>query len=407
MIMELIMKKYRKNYTLLEILVAMGIFVIICVVVMRFFSGAQRVIVNSTNSNNLHADARVFFDLIGRDLQSIVYNNKIGVEGIYPFANSYYIYEGYHWSSPTSKQLYAQKDNIKEFYTDIVPERFEDELSYPNRDYAPLLCFISNQTDLPAEADYETCEIRYTFVPAGVHDATYLWKRVNNNGSTTIMNHVKFSGGTLLRSCTFSDNRKKSLSNINTGRHPHDFSAFPVVNSLGKAVPEPPDTDSGTRVYQVFNDESSGEFERVIGGVYRMNISCFKLCSDGVTGKFKKIKMFDVNKRSEVSNSRKESSTEPNNIYMDNSEWPLPRHTYPSDGTQIQLGQLGHPLPDMIKVDLYMLDSRSWNSLMNCYKFDGSTYTLIHKGEAKKILNLKLRYFSKNFYIPKVNASTL
>jgi len=70
-------QKYRKNYTLLEILVAMGIFVIICVVVMRFFSGAQQVMVNAANNSALHADARIFFDLIGRDLQSVVYNNKV------------------------------------------------------------------------------------------------------------------------------------------------------------------------------------------------------------------------------------------------------------------------------------------------------------------------------------------
>lgn len=398
------MKKYRKNYTLLEILVAMGIFVIICIVVMRFFSGAQRVIVNSTNSNNLHADVRVAFDLIGRDLQSIVYNNKIGVEGVHPFAHSYYKYG----TLPLD-----QITNIQIFYQDVIPSRLEKELSGANgmRDYAPLLCFISNQTDLPSEADYETCEIRYTFVPAGVHQATY-WNQRNKKPKKN-PDSTAFLGGTLLRSCTFSDNNKKSLSATSAPRHPHDFSAFPVVDSLGDAVPA-----AKNRIYQVFNDtnsndNSSGAFERVISNVYRMNISCFKLCP--TTGKFKKIKMFNVNDKAEAPSQRKEFDGDDDDDYM--KYWP-PRdpadsnkllYKYPADGAPVLLGQLGHPLPDMIKVDLYMLDSRSWNSLMNCYEFNTNTskYTIRSDAEAKKILNLKLRYFSKNFYITKIDTSAL
>lgn len=393
------MKKRKNSYTLLEILVAMGVFVIICIVVMRFFSGAQRVMVNTTNSNSLHADVRVAFDLIGRDLQSIVYNNKIGVEGIHPFAHSYYDYK--------NTPLNLTDAEIKIFYQDVIPSRLEKELSGANgmRDYAPLLCFISNQTDLPVAADFETCEIRYTFVPACIDEVTYRYQRSSKSRSSTI-----FSGGTLLRSCTFSDNRKTSLSDVNPKRHPHDFSAFPVVDSLGNAVP-----DAKNRIYQVFNDtnsndNSSGAFERIIGGVYRMNISCFKLCSDGAIGKLKKLKMFDVNKPAEIPALRKEISTESESIYMQYSDWPLMSQVYPSNGATVELGQLGHPLPDMIKVDLYMLDSRSWNSFMNCYELSGSNFTIkspAHREEAKKILNLKLRYFSKNFYITKIDASAL
>lgn len=151
------MKKNIRNYTLIEILAAMGVFMIICLVVMRFFSGAQRVIVNTSNKNNLHADVRVFFDLIGRDLQSIVYRDTVGAEGIYPFAHSYYKFD----SVPLN-----QKSNMEKFYKNVVPKRFEKELSYDNRDYAPLLCFISSQSNLPRDADYDLSEIRYTFVPA-------------------------------------------------------------------------------------------------------------------------------------------------------------------------------------------------------------------------------------------------
>lgn len=394
--MEIYMKKNTRNYTLIEILAAMGVFMIICLVVMRFFSGAQRVIVNTSNKNNLHADVRVFFDLIGRDLQSIVYRNTVGAEGIYPFAHSYYKFD----SVPLN-----QKSNMEKFYKNVVPKRFEKELSYDNRDYAPLLCFISSQSNLPRDADYDLSEIRYTFVPAGIYEASY-----NYRESASVTDATKFSGGALLRSCTYSD-KNKTTSKYDPGvsRHPHDFSTFPIIDLSDNPVP----LDDKNRIYQVFKDDSSRKFERVISGVYRMNISCYKFDSEG---KIKKIKMFNVNESFASPTQKKDindDTADPNDNYL---EWPpLPSDPdykiYPSPpadpNNPILLGQLGHPLPNMIKVDLYMLDTKSWDDLMNCYKVDGSDYTLIHEEEAKKILNRKLRYFTKTFYIPKVDTSTL
>ncbi len=84
------MKKYRYKYfyTLVELLMAMAIFAIISVIMMRFFSSAQQIWSKASQKNVLYADARVALDIMTADLQSALYDNNVNT-GIYPFWNEY------------------------------------------------------------------------------------------------------------------------------------------------------------------------------------------------------------------------------------------------------------------------------------------------------------------------------
>ena len=397
--------KFKKSYTLVEILAAMGVFMIICVVVMRFFSGAQKITTSTANYNEMYSDVRAFFDLFGSDLKTVVYNNKIGPQGIYPFAHSYYAY-------PTSNTgpFGTYYPHIKNLYDDdLVPETMKNELSYDQRKYSPLLCFIANQINLPSDARLPLCEIRYTFTPAG-GKASFQYKKIDpaDTDKRYVTESETYRGGAILRSCTYADMYKTS---DNSGadkpkRDPHDFAAFPIEDENDTPVTA---AETGTlklRVPSVFKDTSSRQYHEVIRYVYRLNISCLKVDEDG---KIKKLRMFDVNNTTSedtpTDNGIKEFTGDPA-AYL---EWPPPLPDPPTsppgytDLTQIKLPQLGHPLPDMVRVDLYMLTKKDWNDLMANY----NSGSFLNKAAAKKLLALKLRKFSRNFYINKVDVSEL
>ncbi len=56
---------FKKNFTLIELLVSLAVFSILLLIMLQFFSGAQRIWVASENRNNLTADARVALQVIG------------------------------------------------------------------------------------------------------------------------------------------------------------------------------------------------------------------------------------------------------------------------------------------------------------------------------------------------------
>ncbi len=72
------LKKYkniRHYFTLAELLVAMVVFSIMLLLMMQFFSGAQRIWVSTEQKNNLYADARVAMDLMSTFLQGAYYTH--------------------------------------------------------------------------------------------------------------------------------------------------------------------------------------------------------------------------------------------------------------------------------------------------------------------------------------------
>ena len=70
-------KAQRKSgwrFTLVELLVAMSVFSLLLVLMMQFFSGAQKIWVSTEEKNNLYADARVAMDLIATFLQGTYFS---------------------------------------------------------------------------------------------------------------------------------------------------------------------------------------------------------------------------------------------------------------------------------------------------------------------------------------------
>lgn len=72
-------------FTLLELILAMGILMIIMVIMLSFFSAAQKAWMSSSANAEIYENARVAMDLLTRDLQSALYNDENSSQGIYPF----------------------------------------------------------------------------------------------------------------------------------------------------------------------------------------------------------------------------------------------------------------------------------------------------------------------------------
>ncbi|MEA2011919.1 MAG: hypothetical protein U9O87_02365 [Verrucomicrobiota bacterium] len=70
-------KKYKSYFTLIELLTAMGIFVILMFVIFSFFSNAQKLWSITNKNTRIYENARIAFEVIGRDLQNAVANENI------------------------------------------------------------------------------------------------------------------------------------------------------------------------------------------------------------------------------------------------------------------------------------------------------------------------------------------
>ena len=79
-------KNIIRNYTIVEVMVAMGIFLIMMTIMMQFFTSAQKVWNASAKRNMIYADARVAMNLMTREIQCMLYDND-DTDGsdIYPF----------------------------------------------------------------------------------------------------------------------------------------------------------------------------------------------------------------------------------------------------------------------------------------------------------------------------------
>jgi type II secretory pathway pseudopilin PulG len=77
--------KKNKSFTLLELILAMGILTVIMVLMLSFFSAAQKAWMTSSANAEIYENARVAMDLMTRDLQTALYNDENSSLGIYPF----------------------------------------------------------------------------------------------------------------------------------------------------------------------------------------------------------------------------------------------------------------------------------------------------------------------------------
>lgn len=85
------MKQYKKNrisqfFTLIELIVVMAIFVVLLVVVIRFYNSAHKASSRIRGQAMIFENAKIALDLMTRDIQCIYYEN-----GIIPF---------WHWQPP-------------------------------------------------------------------------------------------------------------------------------------------------------------------------------------------------------------------------------------------------------------------------------------------------------------------
>ncbi|MBQ7393451.1 MAG: prepilin-type N-terminal cleavage/methylation domain-containing protein [Lentisphaeria bacterium] len=66
----------RKGFTLIELVVAMAVFSLMMMLMMRFFTDTQRLWSRSEDRANMYADARVAMDLMSSALQSVYYQES-------------------------------------------------------------------------------------------------------------------------------------------------------------------------------------------------------------------------------------------------------------------------------------------------------------------------------------------
>ena len=74
--------KRRSNFTLVELLVAMGVFVVLLMVSMQIFGGARKLWVRSEQKNNTFSAARTAMEFVAARLQTCIYteNMPFGME---------------------------------------------------------------------------------------------------------------------------------------------------------------------------------------------------------------------------------------------------------------------------------------------------------------------------------------
>lgn len=68
----------RRGFTLIELVVAMAVFSLMMMLMMRFFTDTQRLWSRSEDRANMYADARVAMDLMSSALQSVYYQESSG-----------------------------------------------------------------------------------------------------------------------------------------------------------------------------------------------------------------------------------------------------------------------------------------------------------------------------------------
>ncbi|MEI8246906.1 MAG: type II secretion system protein [Lentisphaerota bacterium] len=342
------MNKYRNKYfyTLVELLMAMAIFAIISVIMMRFFNSAQQIWSKASQKNVMYADARVALDMMTLELQGALYDNKIPVAsnaaGIYPFWFEY-------------KDL---SDNT--FFNN--PLAYDAaELRY-NKRFVTQLNFIAATTFKPHISASDICEIKYIYLP--VRSSTDLdyptgkWELLP--GSYPI------KGGTLIRACTGNLKSDGVTANYTAGNTNclYNFSLLPHVPA------------STSRVYDIFKKDSSENYSQVIDGIVDMKITCYTL---NLISGFYELRSYNPMKYSGGSLA---------------VVTHLIDDTLTDDDLTTNIGSIiaGTPFPVAVKIDLYMLAERDMQEWLTAIKNSNA-------GQAKIIKNERMRCFSKIIYL--------
>ena len=72
---NVIMKKHKKAFTLVELLIAVGLLSLIMMLLLQLFSGAQKMWIASEKTNNVYADARVAMELMADLINTVQFSH--------------------------------------------------------------------------------------------------------------------------------------------------------------------------------------------------------------------------------------------------------------------------------------------------------------------------------------------
>ena len=223
----------RLRFTLVELIMAMAVFSILALVMMRFYSSAQQIWSKASQRSEMYNDAHVALDLMARELQCVIYNSDNTSLGIYPF-----------WF----QKIKDVTGPANVYYPTTTSSNFE----------LTQLNFIASTDLKPKNATSDICEIRYSFVPAGETPIA----------AAQSMDGQSIGEGWLIRSCTGDD----------SGTTLWNFS--PPLPRLGGSIT--------TRIRDIFGDtvntgiNSSAPYQRVISGVYFLKFTCYYMDVGGV-----------------------------------------------------------------------------------------------------------------------------
>jgi type II secretory pathway pseudopilin PulG len=242
------------HYTIVEVMVAMGIFLVMMTIMMQFFTSAQKVWNAASKRNMMYADARVAMNVMTREIQSMLYNNDEDdlPSSIYPF-----------WLEWTDIDVNIDVGNgevrpqrIRDYFinnNDLLKHSVAPNSNYP---YLTALNFISTTDLKPVDQGSDVCEIRYRFIPVYFKDGDSI-------------SNVR--GGKLQRSCVaeYYDNSGATLTSTGAAG---DYN-FVDWNYKGP-LPASPDDE---RILKVWSNPApaAGPFQTVIRGVYSLRFTCY------------------------------------------------------------------------------------------------------------------------------------
>lgn len=341
------------RFTLIELLMAMAVFTIIALIMMRFFSSAQQIYSKVSQRNSTFSDARIALDMMTRELQCALYNNSGNPTGIYPF-----------W---LQKRQFTSADHTTKYYTTAS---HWDTLEWNQ------LNFISATDMQPAGAVSNVCEVRYTFVPAGETIATFDKDDLDIGGNAP--NPINIQEGWLIRSCTADKIRNSDLGSYEDNAK-WNFYLIPYKDSAGVIV----DNSRITNIYK--DDTSSNVYQQVISGVYALNFTCFIVDPEPLSPTYLQL----VPLKAMINDANGTLSTIAGTFGSQSSGAP-PALPTPQDGNINTL--IGTPFPVAIKIDLSVMqpsDWREWHDAIN--RNDIST--------ADKIKGQRMRTFSRTVYL--------
>ncbi len=175
----------RKNFTLVEIIVSMGVFTVLMFILINITSATQKVWLGTSGRTNLFVDARMAMDLINRDLQGILYNDSSEPgRGIYPFYHQ--ADDKINFISETAVGDSSDTSNIRE----VRYARGDGELKV-NDDAESAIALVregwlarANTADKLSAAD----EYNFAAIPKSASDpnrAYRIWRRLASGVSST------------------------------------------------------------------------------------------------------------------------------------------------------------------------------------------------------------------------------